>query len=390
MIRLHRSVSVSTFDAAATVAVGRKRPEFLAVAQLAADLARPITSHDVLQELLGKRSEILGRRVMERCISLGLLEKVDDHGNAALSEAGRLALSHGEVLVPEEGIWRFYLVNDPLIPTTLLHARRLEPETKQKERHTNKNGSGKSNQQRSQSCPELLQKCQGIAPSVSIVGGHLLKVLEHSTHGTAGPQETLQLALIWESKGSALLSLTGDMDNFDQAVARKPVDFSIEPPETLIELGYERMWRALASFATGIEKVDLEQWHERAAMPVVPAAFESLSEIERKVFRRDVSVRGSRWDAFGDFEPTVLKNSHIVPASAVDAQAWAEWLQWEAIDDYVTPGRLEQISRTQRTKFPYHAPRFLGPDDLVAKARRELASDKRTFLLAPFDLGLWS
>ena len=64
MIRLSRSVAISSFDVEATVAVGRDRPEFLAVAQLAADLARPIGARDVLRELLGARPEVLGWRVI--------------------------------------------------------------------------------------------------------------------------------------------------------------------------------------------------------------------------------------------------------------------------------------------------------------------------------------
>ena len=120
MIRLSRHISISCFDAEATVAVARQRPEFLAVARLAADLGRPISSRDVLRELLGPLPEVLGKRVIERCIGLGLLEITDQKNDeAALSEAGRLALEHGEVLVPEEGVWRFYLVDDPLVPTNL-------------------------------------------------------------------------------------------------------------------------------------------------------------------------------------------------------------------------------------------------------------------------------
>ena len=109
MISLTRTVPVSSFDVEATVAVGRDRPEFLAVARLAADLDRPIDARDVLRELLGARPDVLGWRVIERCVALGRLVRAGTDGAAALSEPGRIALGHGQVLVPEEGIWRFFV-----------------------------------------------------------------------------------------------------------------------------------------------------------------------------------------------------------------------------------------------------------------------------------------
>ena len=64
MIRLTRSISVSSFDVEATVAVGRNRPEFLAVARLAADLGRPIgdvRACGVVHEQFRKMEQDAGR-----------------------------------------------------------------------------------------------------------------------------------------------------------------------------------------------------------------------------------------------------------------------------------------------------------------------------------------
>ena len=66
MIRLTRSVPVSAFDVVSTVAVGRKRPELLAVAKLAADLRRPIRAADVLRELTE-----FTQRIMDKIVALG-------------------------------------------------------------------------------------------------------------------------------------------------------------------------------------------------------------------------------------------------------------------------------------------------------------------------------
>lgn len=138
MIQLKRSISVKCFESQATVAVGRQRPEFLAIAQLAADFGRPINAQDIHHELLRNCPEAVVRQVHKRSVDLGLLESVEQAGYAQLSSAGEQALQVGQVLVPEEGVWRFYLANDRLLPHRLLHVHRLETDSAHRSRDDNR------------------------------------------------------------------------------------------------------------------------------------------------------------------------------------------------------------------------------------------------------------
>lgn len=391
MIRLSRSTSITCFDAEATVAVGRQRPEFLAVARLAADLGRPITSRDVLRELLGPRPEVLGRRVIQRCIGLGLLKIPDPkNGEAELTEAGRLALEQGEVLVPEEGVWRFYLVDDILVSNKLLHAERLETESVKKERDSAKNSRSRGDRpNRSEHPPEILCDCRGDLPSKSAQGGNLFQLIELAQSGSCGPKGTLRLDLTWDRGSEAMLKLSGELPPDGQV--RKPgsVDENIELPEAFHGLEYQAFWTTLASLSSDNTAETLGQWCATAEEPVIPIAFHSLPEDERKGFRRNVVVPASRLEALGAFDPTVLENIPIVPASEADAQAWLRWLQWEAINDYVTPHQIEKMAAELLTRFPYHKPRPFSPSELLAQALTA-RNERSFFLLAPSDLGLWS
>lgn len=388
MIRLTRAVSVSTFDVEATVAVGRDRPEFLAVARLAADLARPIGARDVLRELLGPRPDVLGRRVIERCVGLGLLEPVGKNGDARLSEAGTVALNRGQVLVPEEGVWRFFVVDDPLVPGAVIHAERLQTDSARKERGVAKDARTRGERPPQPARPpELLRQSVGAVPRESSQTGHLFQLLALGEGGTPGPAGEVRLLFSWDAEPST--RLLGHLPSDDAVPAAKAIDAPVQLPELVGRLRYEGLWKALVARGAGTSVEELDRWRTVAGGPVVPAPFLSVPEAARHTFRRDVDVPASDLDGLGRFEPTVVKDVHIVPASGSDAQAWLEWLQWEAINDYVTPTLLDARRSEQTARFPHHQPRALSSTELLAKARAE-RGDRAWFLLGPSDLGLWS
>lgn len=388
MIRLTRSVVVSSFDAEATVGIGRDRPEFLAIARLAADLARPIGPQDVLRELLGVRHEVLGRRVIQRCVDLGLLERSGSKNeDATLSEAGRRALEHGEVLVREEGIWRFYVIDDPLVPAALVHARRLEAEPVRKERAALKARPRGDSRPQVDRVPELLRRCRGTSPHESVQNGNLFQLAELTETGAAGPSGDLQLVFDWSAEPS--LRLTGRLPVDSRDANPKPIDAGVPLPDFVARLSRGHLWRLLVTSATQVSDRELLRWEAIAGGPAVPVAFSSLPAAARHSFRRDIEVPAPNPGRMGRFDDTVLKEVELVPASHSDAQAWLEWLQWEAIDDYVTPAVLDDQGRKQRSRFPHYNPRALSASDLLDRARSE-RDERAWFILGPSDLGLWS
>lgn len=385
MIHLKRKIKVSSFDMAATVARGQNRPEFLAVARLAADLNRPIGARDVLRELLGGLPETVGWCVIERSIALGLLEREGRQGPATLTEMGRNALEHNTVLVQEEATWRFFYADDPLVPDVLIHALRL-PESPAYE-------SKKQSHPDSVSIPKLLQTCCSAAPRLSVCNQQLFQLTElaPTKRGTTGPVNELNIELMWESSLPApRIHLSGALENRDTAISVKT---DLPVPEVVAEWNWLDMHLELLQQASGVPEDELWEWLKKNnGNATVPHVFNTLKPHARQAFVQDFKVFSPRLDGLGNaFLDTTLKSIKLAPASAADAQEWLNWLQWEAIRDHVIPEQLNKTGEALRKKFPFHEPELSTPQALLKQARTQVQRDEQAwFLMTPADLGLWS
>ena len=259
MIQLTRSVAVQTFDAEATIALGRDRPELLAVAQLALDAGRAIVGKDVTRELLGGLPEHVGWLVIDRCVHLGLLVQRANRGPAELSPGGRIALEHGQVLVPEEGVFRFYVAADPLLDSALLHVSPLRSASGKESRETlyaAKKGEAKAPV--GTSPPSILQGVTTKRVMLSVVNGSMFEMQEAPRVGQAGPDGSLRLELRWEPEGPPVVLLTGSLPGSGEDLLK--ADFRMETPATLRTSSYDSLWTALMSLATKIPGPTLDQW----------------------------------------------------------------------------------------------------------------------------------
>lgn len=388
MIKLTRSIAVTTLDAQATVAVGRDRPEFLAVAQLAKDLGRPLDARTIAKELLGGLPEVVGTRVIERCVALGLLERAEEMGPAILSAAGRESLDAGEVLTPEEGVWRFFLVDDPLIPSMLIHAERIKTDKVKETRKDAKSGGVPTPARGSGG--GLPEPCLDGLARTSMQSLHLFQIVARPSQGTVGPSGKLQAALTFNEQGTPTLLLTGALPTAEGEAPKAKVDVEVSVPEAVESMRFENAWQDLVEQGTGVDPRRLEASRNQFGRNVLPTQFEKLPDDgARRMFRQGVRVSQPSLPGLGEFESTVLRDLELVPDSDADATAWLHWLQWDAINAYATPSLLEVAAQQLRARFPQHHPRALLPQELLDRAHRNRTA-RSHFLLAPSDLGLWS
>ena len=412
MIKLQRSVAVRAFDLEATVATGRERPELLAVARLAHDLGRPVGGADICRQLLGGLSEVVGWRVVERCIDIGLLVRDGTRGPAALSEGGSQALTSGQVLVPEEGAWRFYIIEDPLVVVPVVHCERLSLANAEEERKAlkavPKDARGRSQRPSSDEIPAPLRTLfEREAVATSVVDGHMFQIrqLPQTRRGAAGPRDgRLELHATWCPSQAPTLQVRGQLappadpkppkrDDRGEARARGPlrIDRALEFPSGVAAIPYDELWIFLAAVGGGCEPAEVRRAYQRAGgARQLPARFEPLDLDARAAMRRTLPVpRPDCGSHLGEFDDTVLLDVALVPRSDADAQEWALWLQRRGIADYVTPERLKAIESEVLTRFPFHRPRLRTPQELLAEARARPRERGAQFLLAPADLGLW-
>lgn len=392
MIHLTRPVPIRTFDAEATIALGRDRPELLAVAQLAQDAGRPIEGRDVTRELLGGLPESVGWRVIERCVHLGLLAQDGRRAPAALSDGGRVALEHGQVLVPEEGVFRFYLAADPLLDVTLLHVSPLYSASARETRKALYDAKREGAQPPTGTLPPSELRAATLSNVlVSVVNRWVFEMRQGPSAGQVGPEGDVRLDLRWVPGEPAIVELNGKLPAPGADRAPLDVECRLGLPARLQGVSYDVLWATLIESATGVPSGTLAKWQQVSKRRLLPSDFAQVPEAARRSFRLDVEVPEIRHGQLGDFRASGIKGVEVVPASERDAKEWLHWLQWDAVSQgYLTPAMVDAATTAIRAQFPHHEPQPLTAWELLARAVRERTDRRSWHLLAPVDLGLWS
>ncbi|WP_417783834.1 hypothetical protein [Terasakiella pusilla] len=379
MINLSRTLQVQCIDVSATVAVEQDRPEFLAIVQLAKDCGGELTSHQLQQELLLPLPEQACRLALIRCVALNLLD--ENGASAKLTELGSEALERGTVLVPKQGIWRFYLIDDPLIPYPVIHMERIKTEESHKQ--VSKNKKGEKDSRTKVSTPPLLSRNIKTPVQRSLVDSKLRQIQDVSEKGHEHTLTTVQLELTWPAESAPTIRLTGKLPQSDQQI-----DTAVN--SDLTEWTYLKLWTELASKASGIPIAELSSLRERRGVRVIPVFFENTTAESRQNFQMNFEVPEIRLHGLGEFLRSTLEHVDICPATDRDAQNWCEWLQWHKITDYVTPGILRQQAEDILPQFPLYQPKPLEPDAILKFALNNNNCSASRYVLAPADLGLWS
>ena len=411
-IQLQRTIRVRTFDAPATIAIGRKRPEWLAVARLAKDFGGEIRAQHIATELLAGVPPVVGNRVIERCVALGLLNQSPEErkaGVAHLSKLGEESLGSGHVFVPEERNWRFYFADDPLLEQVLLHVEPLDSGSAQSERTAIREAKkqGDRGLDDGAECPSRLHDVQAAGSVIHSVVEQSPSFILTTTpeRGAWADEQSVQLHLTWAQSGRPSVRLIGKMnppprrtERGEQPTLPQPlsVNLALAIPAVLAHLKHEQVWLELTAFGTRVDVQSLQDWRQRAGRLVVPVGYSDCSVAARNSFRTDISIPKIPWGlsgaiaALGHFDPSKLTETEIVPATDSDAQQWADYKLRESLTEYATPVKLQKLAETARQCFPFHSPSLPTPDAMLAAALANPADTKARFILAPYDLGLWS
>ena len=385
MIKLKRKVECKTFDVKATIAVGRDRPEFLAVALLAHDLDRSIDGEDLSGHLFGDIFE-LGERVLERSVSIGLLEWSEESNDswrfarrsAHLSQVGKKAIEQEKILISEEGVWRFYYLDDPLIRDRLIHFEHLNvPQAWEERRNLHQ---GRRQPDNSVPTPEFLKRHQDHT-FTSVVDGTPFMLQNISKEGANLSSESLNLdvKIVPDSRLDTTLTSPSRRGSSLQ------VNRNFDPPKNLSSVTYEKVWMELATQGGGAKP------RKYGANLVVPVRFDEIDEAARNSMHKDIQVPNPDLNnlELGCFETTKLKGARIEPDTDEDAQQWARWLLLNGLDDYKTPQLIRKDEQEIHKRFPNHQIQLIDAEDLLQDACACTDKTWSRFLLAPYDLNLW-
>lgn len=389
MIEIGRRIQVKSFEAEATVAVARARPEFLAVAQLAEDTGAPIDGADIARELLGGLPAQVGWRVLERCCDLGLLERGGERGPAGLSAEGRQALAIGQVFVPEESAWRIWWSEDPLLDDPFLHIEQVVGQTMKEDRNELRQKKAEK-QPISDPTPEVLRRlANGGRMLSSAVDGMRCFLRGVAGRGLVGRTGEGTMTLQWPVAVEPTLRLAAPIPRDKGGKVRRVELVKRTAPRRLVGLSYAWLWTTLVGSASGRSSDELNQWASVLGRRVLPIRLDECSDEERRTLQRVLAFKEVELGPLGRFGSVVLPPVELIPSDARQAQAWVEWLQWDALRGYAVPEQLAAKGAEIRGRFPEYAPTPLDAGALLERAKRLRGDPRARFVLAPADLGLW-
>lgn len=362
---LRRDVSVIRYEAFAEMAWLERRLELGTICALARDSERTITSAVVEQALPGV--EDVGAANLTRwCAQMGLCDR-----SGALSALGEDAAETNEVPIPEQGVYSFWVVSDPLLGSRALHVERL---------------ASSADGRFADIAPITVQPDAG-KPFVSLADGRTRFLVRSfpSNHGTPGgiqrptsAQCRVRWLLDWELERTEF-RLEGTIDTASGGRA-------IQHIAERVELD---LWGLMDSWAMGPLRAH-GYWSARDRSLSVP--FDSVREApqDQESFTQSLDLGEVEVLNFGPWIAGRLADVPIGPESAASAQDWAISRADRRIrDDDARRTRIDVrrlfVEVTEDTPLASFGPTLPRHDELLEKYADEPEIYWR--LACPVDLG---
>lgn len=395
---------VSVLDIELTVGRAQRRPDLLSVLMRAHERDGRIEAKDVCEHLLQNRPLPVGRAILRRCHSLGLLdpegvpparrdsvlqsggEPGEPNSSADLdwvyhlTREGRTALETRTIFVPEAGRYRVWMSGDPLLESALLDLVPQEENRLYDEVGPPSRGVGASpppNEPEAQ-VPEALKQLEGRVVDLAHTKPVKVLVMRVGQRALVPDAEPGRTTATWTLSPTAkpTLALTG---MFTAPWMRGP------------QIGWEKVWQSLL----GNRSCD---WVETPATGLL-TEFEdpTLKDDERLNMARAIKFASPVVPGLGAFEETEVRAIPTIPRTKQDAQAWALWSLERRVDRHLAPTDYDRLLREVASLFSAY-PVSLPPQDKfatqIATRERAKAGTKEAprlppafwFLQAPLDL----
>jgi hypothetical protein len=360
-IELKRAVAVNAWRFQGDVSVLQPLPWEVAVVKTAVEQGGVISVNDVSRQLLGDRQPI-ARALLQRCQVFGLLtgDQTDDSKGFQLTDSGKKSAETSEVFVPQSGTWTLWMTEDPMIPDRfLLLERWREPSALDELKQERYTGVVRD----FMPAPKWLREMEGKDLNVPL-GKYdevrITKILDQVEHAGDG-HLSLKFCLASDPSGTHTF-LEGTLrlpDRYQMEEATESKPFKSSP--TAVPTSYEECWQALLESEGMTEAWDRE---ERALKVKYPE-----DEDERRFREGSRHFRFPAIPNLGCFDPATIRNVPLCPASAADAQQWAEWLLRSKVTEFATEIKFQQWSDEAGKPFLKWQPKLPQRTELAAAAR---------------------
>lgn len=354
------TLPVQQFDVFAEVGWLEDRPEITALCRAAAEGDGRIEPAVVEKSLPGV-GERAARNIIRWVADLGLC----DRRTGDLTATGRAVAGGADVPVPEQGVYRLWVIEHPLTGRRILHAERQAPDRDHRFEAI---------------APLPIEPAQG-QPFTSVLDGSTRLTLRGfpSNHGEVGclrrgDHSRVNLRWRWDmAAGQDHWALDGALAPGDRAITPADERAGIDPWDELARLRYAGAWSR-------------GRWDADAR--TLRVAFEDVAEGEQDRFLGPCTLDVSGQPRFARFGPGRLTDVPLAPADATAAHRWAEARLDRRLADG-TPRPREAVRRlwaelVEDTPLHPFAPTLPDHDTLLARHRD--APARYWALAAPVDL----
>jgi hypothetical protein len=353
-IILRRNVKTKSYRLLMDISKSEKREDIVAILMLTAENYGRVTPADICANLLANRPITVGKRIISRCIELGILEGTNE--NASLTDDGRRAVEAKTVFLPERGLYQILYSDDVLLQNPLLDC---VPDDRVSEKDEDKEEIDQSIRDNLENRYFKLlgkQRNEIFIKNIELYGR------------TINRKPNLDLTYSLLENGNIIVRLNGDYDT------------KIEPPKhTQLEI-----WNLI------MESMNLDgEWDPD--MQCLRRSFEELQDNERINFTVDLRTNSLTIEEMGTFNEILVKKIPIIPKTERDAQNWAIWLLKNAINDYLKSQEYENLVQTILKKFPGYNLKLPSQLELARMIRGDDNSENKLppaywYLKAPIDV----
>jgi hypothetical protein len=371
---LKRTLKIERYRIIAEVVRAQKRDELQAVLLLAQQKQGYLSAKMVADELLGGKPEIVGKRLIQICITHKLLEE-ESHGknNYILTEMGQTALEEEQIFIPEQGTWEIWVTNDPLWPSALVQIEVFNEPPAFKETGRDKKDELEERRENMQSLPEwLFNRLQGqsITPLADRKTDYRFDELKKKGE-VVTPDATITATLTIPQFGdSSELRFSG-------TVVKKKCDYQEQHA-----MNFENAWQQILQQQGWLTRWRTQQQTQQGVLDV--SYRELKTDQERASFHKNYPISKPYLANLDRFDNTIINNVPIAPATQQDANQWGYWLLERNTNHYVLKGDFEMMQNKVIESFPDYEITFPEQSDFAQPLRH---SNPRAYwyLQAPLD-----
>lgn len=334
---------------------------------------KKISPANITNDLLRKLPESVGRRMIQRCVDLQVMEWVNEGKFGKLTKLGEDAINDDKVFQFERDLYEVTYTDDSLVPS-LIDCIPLDELANSSNEIVIANTQNKNNQKNitivSDRLKNKLYNHGKLYPIGKQKGPIIVKKIEK--YGTKLPNTVnLKLQLTIEDTDNISFSVSGE---YSENLNHPQLSFSKIYDEIIL---YQKQY-CNHKFNKNILRID----------------FDDIDNEDQKYhFKKDITLRNVTLTDLGSFDQVKIINQPIMPNSEIDAQKWSEWLIEYNIKGFITPSDyVEHLSNIEARMKEYIPTFTLNKIDQKEIAKRIKEKNigklpkKYWFVKAPLDL----